>query len=315
MKGRRNAFTIIELLVVISIVTLLVSILLPSLSSARRQARSTVCLTNLKRLGMGMILYVGTNRDRFPPFRLKESRPGLGETFVNQFGRKKPRWQWFLDKNEVGPVIDPEPFLDEIESQGAFGDSSIGEAGESGLRMTNKYFLCPSLNDQYESDVRNGAYGYNYQYLGNSRRDKDEGQWDYFPVGMARIQTGGRTVLLADSRGAGRVHGKHSYSLDPPRLAVERDAMRFGPGSSDVPEGLDQSTYAFSPVEMRHGDRGNVVFVDGHAEAMTLADLGYELDEKGVAVPIVDPLGGTYSASNKLWNGEGTDMIARERRP
>ena len=58
---------------------------------------------------------------------------------------------------------------------------------------------------------------------------------------------------MADSRGAGRVHGKHSYSLDPPRLAVERYAQKFGPGSGDVEPGLDASLYQYSPVEMRHG--------------------------------------------------------------
>lgn len=262
-----------------------------------------------------MTMYISKNRDRFPPFRLKTGRPGSTDVYVNKFGRQKPRWQWFVDEDEVGAVIDPEPFLDEIESSGGFGDKSVGIADESGLEMTNKYFLCPSLNDQYERSVRNGAYGYNYQYLGNSRTDNDERQWDQFPVGMSRIKTGGRTVLMADSRGAGRVHGKHSYTLDPPRLAVERDAMKFGPGSGDVAGSLDPDLYKYSPVEMRHGDRGNVVFVDGHAEPMTLSDLGYQLNEKGVPEPIIDPLGDTYTASNALWNGEGTDLIAREHRP
>ena len=68
------------------------------------------------------------------------------ETMACQaWGRKKPRWQWFLDSEEVGPVIDPEPFQDEVEASGGFGDSSLGTNGESGREMTNKYFLCPSL--------------------------------------------------------------------------------------------------------------------------------------------------------------------------
>ena len=92
---------------------------------------------------------------------------------------------------------------------------------------------------QHEFDIRNGAYGYNYQYLGNARRDSEGDRWDNFPVGSQRVRSAGQTVLFADSRGAGRIHGKHSYTLDPPRLAVEARATKFGPGSSNVAVGLD----------------------------------------------------------------------------
>lgn len=313
MSPKKTGFTLIELLVVIAIITLLISILLPSLSAARGQARSTVCLSNLKRLGTAMVVYVGHNRDRFPPFRLKKGRPADDVDYVNEFGRAKPRWHWFLDRQEIGAVIDTGPFDDEIESTGSFGDKSVGVKGESGLSMTNQYFLCPAHNDDTEFDIRNGAYGYNYQYLGNSRRETDEQRWDNFPVGLNRVKTASRTILFGDSRGGAKRHGKHSYTLDPPRLAVERRATKFGPGSGDV-EG-DSDLFQYSPVEMRHGKRGNVVFVDGHAAPMNLQNLGYEVNENGFAVPILDPESGTYTASNKLWNGEGVDELAKEHRP
>lgn len=54
---RKTAFTLIELLVAIAIITLLLSILLPSLQHAREQARRTYCLTNLRSIGQASLAY------------------------------------------------------------------------------------------------------------------------------------------------------------------------------------------------------------------------------------------------------------------
>jgi prepilin-type N-terminal cleavage/methylation domain-containing protein/prepilin-type processing-associated H-X9-DG protein len=58
-----NGFTLIELLVVIAIITLLMSILVPSLQNARDQARSVVCKSNLAGIGTAMITYAGEHDD------------------------------------------------------------------------------------------------------------------------------------------------------------------------------------------------------------------------------------------------------------
>ena len=61
-----GAFTLVELLVVIGIIGLLISFLLPMLSKARENSNRTACLSNLRQLGAGMIIYANAHRDRLP---------------------------------------------------------------------------------------------------------------------------------------------------------------------------------------------------------------------------------------------------------
>lgn len=62
----RRGFTLVELLVVISIIALLVSILLPALSKAREQAKTTMCLANAKQIGGITVIYMADNEDYVP---------------------------------------------------------------------------------------------------------------------------------------------------------------------------------------------------------------------------------------------------------
>lgn len=68
-KRAESGFTLVELLVVISIIALLLSILMPSLRAAREQAKTIVCQSNKHQLAIGFQLYLNDNNQFLPPRR------------------------------------------------------------------------------------------------------------------------------------------------------------------------------------------------------------------------------------------------------
>jgi len=65
-KTERNAFTLVELLVVISIMAILMAILLPSLRRARVQSKQVACASNLRQVGLGLNMYADGSNDWLP---------------------------------------------------------------------------------------------------------------------------------------------------------------------------------------------------------------------------------------------------------
>ena len=73
----RPGFTLIELLVVIAIISILAAILFPVFAQAREKARQTACLSNLRQIGTGLLMYVEDYDERLPDRKdLKYSLPG-----------------------------------------------------------------------------------------------------------------------------------------------------------------------------------------------------------------------------------------------
>ncbi len=125
---RSRGFTLIEVLVVVAIIALLISILLPSLSAAKEQARMTACQSHMKSMATSFVVWSSEHKGRLPGVR-SQSVTGLGP--VN----------WLGPYNEGAIVIQPR--------KGAIFRHMGGMA---------KAYLCPS--DELE---RYAADGTKYQ--------------------------------------------------------------------------------------------------------------------------------------------------------
>ena len=75
MNKKSAGFTLIELLVVIAVIGILAGLLLPALAGGKAKARNSVCINNLRQLGMATRLYADDNTSRLPSAEILPTDP------------------------------------------------------------------------------------------------------------------------------------------------------------------------------------------------------------------------------------------------
>jgi prepilin-type N-terminal cleavage/methylation domain-containing protein/prepilin-type processing-associated H-X9-DG protein len=224
-----NAFTLLELLMVVAIIGILAALLFPVFSRARAYSYSTTCKNHLRQMGVALKMYVEEHRNTYP-YYLGPPGPTYGDAVFPGDSRGKGKGCVFWS-SKLFPYYS--------------------------LNWTNPAFHCPGYKGAIGGpiDARDGAvarlgsYGYNVNGTGTHDYTKyyfglgPVITWQIAAVSEAQVKVPSEMLAMGDSQylvGAGG-----------------------DPGGYD---GLFVSQHLFDPV--RHGKTYNQLWCDGHVGAM-----------------------------------------------
>jgi prepilin-type N-terminal cleavage/methylation domain-containing protein len=121
-SARHAAFTIVELMVVISVIAVLIALLMPNLSKSRESAQRVQCGSNLRQLGMGVTMYSDANVGYLP---------------THFGGGTHPFTTYWINHSQPGKLVRVNLglLLDEIGDHNAYYDPSLAARKDSALSL------------------------------------------------------------------------------------------------------------------------------------------------------------------------------------
>ncbi len=310
LRRRALAFTLIELLVVISIIALLIGILLPALGAAREAARSSQSLSNLRQIGIATGAYT-TERNGYYCFM--SSAPAA------ELNGNKPRWADYLYPYLQNVKVYQSPNIDDVEKLRmskrfwhAVSNQPVEQAGVGGATLDPG-----SATGIANADApTHGGYGWNYQYIGNARRGNPSFPNGYNARTEVDVMAPAETIVVGDTHGSKKgvatgwtdpTNGEAVYTLDPPAGSLNLGSQGSGRSAAWQPYYWNNTTLDVdlgdaviddpedflrrSTPAQRNRGAANMAFADGHAEAMTLAQ--------------IDDSDGDGLVDHGYWNGRG----------
>ncbi|MCA9258703.1 MAG: DUF1559 domain-containing protein [Planctomycetales bacterium] len=151
---KRRAFTLIELMVSLAIVSAMVGALLPAVQNARESARRTQCLDRLRQIGSAMHQHHGAQKSLPAGYRSSPTSDGLapGGVLVDpQTWDAGPGWGWAA---QILPYLEQAPMFDALHIDLPVWDAKNLEL----VAVETPTFLCPSsASDAGTFLVRNAA--------------------------------------------------------------------------------------------------------------------------------------------------------------